>query len=187
MNKAEASIICDKEKKQQQEFKNKTNRILYWKMYWIQNHDLNTYKEFRNFCKKYDPRDKNSLNGLGASMKKMCWQYLMFKEYDKYFNYKNKCHDDDENDDDDEASIENTFTLTYNTGAHGLITGTSSQTVDRGGSGSAIIAVSGVPDPDCSYCWWGFRRWSDGSTDNPRTDTNVTGNINVTAEWWLCD
>jgi len=64
-------------------------------MYWIQNYDLKTYKIFRNFCKGYDSRDKNSLSGLSANMQKMCWQYLMFKEYDDYLDYKNKCHEDD--------------------------------------------------------------------------------------------
>ena len=182
MNKAEASIICNKEKEQQREFKNKTNRILYWKMYWIQNYDIDTFRYFKNFCKRYDSHDKDSLNGLSANMQKMCWQYLMFKEYDDYLDYKNKCNDDD---DDDEASVENTFTLTYNVGEHGAITGTSSQTVDRGGSCSAITPVNGVPDPDCPDCYWGFHMWSDGYMDKPRIDTNVTSNINVTAEWWL--
>jgi hypothetical protein len=28
-----------------------------------------------------------------------------------------------------------------------------------------------------------FLQWSDGSTNNPRTDTNVTGNISVTAQF----
>jgi len=65
------------------------------------------------------------------------------------------------------------FTLTYTAGAGGSITGTSPQTVNSGENGSAVTAV---PDPG-----YDFVDWSDDSTANPRTDTNVTGNISVTA------
>ena len=34
--------------------------------------------------------------------------------------------------------------------------------------------------PDTGYH---FVNWSDGSTDNPRTDTNVTADVNVTANF----
>ncbi|MDD4902432.1 MAG: choice-of-anchor Q domain-containing protein [Patescibacteria group bacterium] len=66
-----------------------------------------------------------------------------------------------------------TYTLTYAAGAHGLITGSSTQTVNLGADGSAVI-----PAPDIGYH---FVNWSDSSTSSPRTDTNVTGNISVTA------
>ena len=33
--------------------------------------------------------------------------------------------------------------------------------------------------------WWNFVDWSDASTDNPRTDTNVTADISVTANFEL--
>ena len=49
------------------------------------------------------------------------------------------------------------------------------QTVNHGASGSAVTAV-----PNTGYR---FVKWSDGSTANPRTDTNVTGDISVTAEF----
>jgi hypothetical protein len=68
-----------------------------------------------------------------------------------------------------------TFTLTYNHDAHGSISGTSPQTVAYGASGSAVTAV-----PNTGYH---FVRWSDLSTANPRTDTSVTANINVTASF----
>ncbi len=68
-----------------------------------------------------------------------------------------------------------TYTLTYTAGAHGSITGTTPQTVNSGTSGTAVTAV---PDPN-----YHFVQWSDGNTTNPRTDTNVTGNINVTASF----
>ena len=67
----------------------------------------------------------------------------------------------------------NSYTLTYTAGEHGSITGTSPQTVSHGASGTAVTAV-----PDTGYH---FVQWSDASTANPRTDTNVTGNITVTA------
>jgi uncharacterized repeat protein (TIGR02543 family) len=67
----------------------------------------------------------------------------------------------------------NSYTLTYNAGSGGSISGTTPQTVDYLGSGTA---VSAEPNPG-----WTFVKWSDNSTDNPRTDSNVTSNITVTA------
>jgi len=69
----------------------------------------------------------------------------------------------------------NTYTLTYNAGSNGSISGTSPQTVNYGASGSAVTAV-----PNAHYH---FVNWSDSSTQNPRTDTNVTANISVTANF----
>ena len=69
----------------------------------------------------------------------------------------------------------NTYTLTYTAGANGSISGTSPQTVNYGASGTAVTAV-----PDTGYH---FVNWSDASTANPRTDTNVTANITVTANF----
>jgi hypothetical protein len=54
-----------------------------------------------------------------------------------------------------------------------LISGASPQTVNHGASGTAITALAGTG--------YHFVNWSDASTANPRTDTNVTGNISVTA------
>lgn len=67
------------------------------------------------------------------------------------------------------------LTLAYTAGTGGSITGETSQTVLYGESGTAVTAV---PDEDCE-----FVRWSDGRTDNPRTDDNVTSDITVTAEF----
>ncbi|MDR3388588.1 MAG: hypothetical protein P4L92_16195, partial [Rudaea sp.] len=69
----------------------------------------------------------------------------------------------------------NTYTLTYTAGANGSITGTTPQTVNSGGNGTAVTAV-----PNAGYH---FVQWSDASTANPRTDTNVTANISVTASF----
>ena len=68
-----------------------------------------------------------------------------------------------------------TYTLTYTAGANGTLTGSTTQTVASGGSGTAVTAV-----PNSGYS---FSKWSDGSTSNPRTDTNVTANISVTASF----
>ena len=68
-----------------------------------------------------------------------------------------------------------TFTLTYTAGANGSVTGTSPQTVNYNANGTAVTAV-----PSTGYH---FVNWSDSSTSNPRTDTNVTANISVTANF----
>ena len=65
------------------------------------------------------------------------------------------------------------FTLTYLAGANGSISGTTPQTVNFGASGSAVTAV-----PNTGYH---FVQWSDSSTANPRTDSNVTADVTVTA------
>ncbi|MDD5559066.1 choice-of-anchor tandem repeat GloVer-containing protein [Candidatus Methylomirabilis sp.] len=67
------------------------------------------------------------------------------------------------------------YTLTYTAGANGTISGTSPQTVASGGSGTAVTAV-----PNTGYH---FVSWSDGSTANPRTDSSVTANVTVTANF----
>jgi uncharacterized repeat protein (TIGR02543 family) len=71
----------------------------------------------------------------------------------------------------------NSYTLTYTAGSNGSITGTSPQTVNYGDSGTAVTAV-----PDLGYH---FVQWNDASTANPRTDTNVTGDVGVTATFAL--
>ena len=67
----------------------------------------------------------------------------------------------------------NRYTLTYRAGDNGSISGSATQDVAHGGSGTEVRAL-----PDDGYR---FDRWSDGSTANPRTDTNVTADIDVTA------
>src|SRR5262249_43507732 len=52
-------------------------------------------------------------------------------------------------------------------------TGTASQTVNHGASGTAVTAT-----PNTGYH---FVSWSDGVTTASRTDSNVTANISVTA------
>ena len=69
--------------------------------------------------------------------------------------------------------VANTYTLSYTAGAHGSISGSTSQTVNHGENGSQVTAV-----PDAGYR---FVRWSDNNTNASRTDSNVTGNISVSA------
>jgi hypothetical protein len=69
----------------------------------------------------------------------------------------------------------NTYTLTYTAGANGSISGTSPQSVNYGASGTAVTAVGNTG--------YHFVNWSDGSTANPRTDTNVMANVSVTASF----
>lgn len=72
-------------------------------------------------------------------------------------------------------SVNAPFVLTYSAGQGGSLDGTSPQQVASGGTGSPVTAV-----PDTGYS---FVQWSDGRTDNPRTDSNVTGNVSVTAQF----
>src|SRR5437870_3140536 len=69
----------------------------------------------------------------------------------------------------------NTFTLTYTAGSNGTLTGSSPQTVDYNASGTLVTAL-----PNTGYHFTG---WSDGSTAAARTDSNVTGNITVSASF----
>jgi hypothetical protein len=73
------------------------------------------------------------------------------------------------------ANTGQTYTLTYSAEAHGTISGVSPQVVNKGDSGSSVTAV-----PDTGY---DFNQWSDGLVQNPRTDTNVQGNITVAASF----
>ena len=67
------------------------------------------------------------------------------------------------------------YTLTYTAGAGGTIEGEAVQSVLGGNSGTAVTAV-----PNEGYA---FVRWSDGVTTATRTDTDVVGNLSVTAEF----
>ncbi len=71
------------------------------------------------------------------------------------------------------------YILTYAAGANGSIAGSTPQTVDYGTAGTAVTAV-----PATGFA---FERWSDGATANPRTDTNVIANVNVTANFVFLD
>jgi hypothetical protein len=69
----------------------------------------------------------------------------------------------------------NEYTLAYTAGANGSISGTTPQTVSHGSDGTAVTAV-----PDAGYH---FVKWSDDVSTATRTDTGVTGDISVTAEF----
>ncbi|MBZ0244167.1 MAG: hypothetical protein K8F24_13180, partial [Bacteroidales bacterium] len=65
------------------------------------------------------------------------------------------------------------YQLNYTAGANGSLSGETSQTVYYGEDGTAVTAI-----PDAHY---DFSHWSDQITENPRTDENITGPINVQA------
>ena len=69
----------------------------------------------------------------------------------------------------------NVYTLTYKAGEHGTIAGNDTQQVKHGKDGESVEAKA---NPG-----YHFVQWSDGVTENPRTDKKVTGDINVTAEY----
>ena len=68
-----------------------------------------------------------------------------------------------------------TYTLNYTAGEGGRIVGTATQTVEEGGSGDSVIAIA--------IAGYEFIGWSDGVTAAERTDTNVTEDITVTAQF----
>ena len=65
------------------------------------------------------------------------------------------------------------FSLTYNPGPGGTISGTTSQAVEYGGSGTAVTAA-----PNTGYH---FVSWTDGVLTAARTDLAVAGDIAATA------
>ncbi len=67
------------------------------------------------------------------------------------------------------------YTLAYNAGPNGSISGSSPQLVPSGGSGTAVTAVA---NPG-----YYFLHWSDGSSANPRFEINATNNVTVTANF----
>lgn len=71
----------------------------------------------------------------------------------------------------------NIYTLTYTATSGGSLTGDASQTVPHGSDGTQVTAVV---DPG-----YHFDGWSDGVLTEARTDTNVTADINATANFAL--
>ncbi len=69
----------------------------------------------------------------------------------------------------------NQYALSYNVApsGNGSISGSALQSLLHGSDGTEVTAV-----PESGYH---FASWSDGSTSNPRTDTNVSSNITVSA------
>ena len=65
----------------------------------------------------------------------------------------------------------------YTAGSNGSISGSGLQFVAYGSNTSAVLAVA-----NSGYV---FSKWSDGSTQNPRVDINITGALNVVASFAL--
>jgi hypothetical protein len=71
----------------------------------------------------------------------------------------------------------NSYIVQYYSNENGKIEGEATQTINHGSDATAITAV-----PDTGYH---FIKWDDESTDNPRTDKNVTTEFSVTATFGL--
>ncbi len=69
----------------------------------------------------------------------------------------------------------NEYTLDYLAGPGGTIVSPTPQTVLHGTDGSLVAA-----EPSTNHT---FVQWSDGNTNPLRTDSNVTDNLTVTAEF----
>ncbi len=65
------------------------------------------------------------------------------------------------------------YELNYVAGENGSLSGQTSQTVYYGEDGTPVTAIA-----DANY---DFSHWSDQVTENPRTDENISGPINVQA------
>ena len=65
------------------------------------------------------------------------------------------------------------YAVEYTASAGGTVTGSVSQSVTAGGNATSVTAV-----PDQGYV---FSKWSDDSTQNPRTDLSISGTISVQA------
>ena len=72
-----------------------------------------------------------------------------------------------------EADAATTYNLTYSAGANGIVSGNLTQTVDQHNNWTPVRAIADD--------WYHFTQRSDGNTDNPRIDLNVTINISVSA------
>ena len=69
------------------------------------------------------------------------------------------------------------LTLSYAVGSNGGIAGDISQTVAYGANGTTVTAVAATG--------FHFVSWSDGVVTAVRTDSNITGNISVSAEFFI--
>ena len=68
-----------------------------------------------------------------------------------------------------------TIALHYTAGEHGRLAGNANQLVASGASGQEVMAI-----PEVGYRFTG---WSDGGTENPRIDRNVTQPLEVEAQF----
>ncbi len=72
-----------------------------------------------------------------------------------------------------ESEQDRTNVVTYTAGTGGSISGSSTQSIVYEADATAVTAVA-----DSGYT---FSQWSDSSTDNPRTDTNITEALDISA------
>lgn len=67
------------------------------------------------------------------------------------------------------------YMLEYSAGPNGILAGQTTQVIDHGADGTQVAAIANKG--------YHFAQWSDGSTDALRTDTNVTADLAITAEF----
>lgn len=84
-----------------------------------------------------------------------------------------------------------TYTLIYTAGMGGTISGSATQVVSSGGSGTPVTAVTNL--------YFQFTQWNDGNTNATRIDSNITSNQSFSAQffglqaeqgtplWWLAE
>ena len=70
---------------------------------------------------------------------------------------------------------ESSYTLSYTASSGGSVSGESNQEVLEGADGTPVTATASAG--------YTFNSWSDGSTENPRTDTAVSANLSVQASF----
>lgn len=73
------------------------------------------------------------------------------------------------------TGIDEFYTITFDAGSYGSVTGTLSQSIAPGADGVAVTAI-----PDAGYT---FIDWNDENTDNPRVPVNVQANTSYTAQF----
>lgn len=67
------------------------------------------------------------------------------------------------------------YTVNYDVAIGGSLSGQTAQSINHGSDSTSVTVVA-----DNGFV---FNQWSDGSTDNPRVDVNVTSNISVVASF----
>jgi trimeric autotransporter adhesin len=167
-----ASVVSQKLKKYKSKYKNSEDKRNYQKVKKLKKENKQSYFYWKAICDAHKYDTDAQFKKISKTVQKMCDQYYSYKGYKNYIYYRDKQQREENN---NEESFINTYTLTYTAEDNGSIAGTSPQNVNEGASGSAVTAI-----PDGGYH---FLKWSDDSTDNPRTDTNVIGNISVTAQF----
>lgn len=153
---------------------------------WADSSHPHLYTCEKFFDVKYEAGDHGTLNGTatqsvlqgkpGTEMTAVPDEHYHFVKWDDNKTDASRTDTNVQSDHTYTASFAiDQFTLKYTAGAGGHITGTATQKVDYGNSGSAVTAV-----PNTGYT---FAGWSDGVQTAARTDNPVISDITVTANF----